>query len=89
MQIKFTPNDVTESKYNFTLPLSTCYVKNKPLFFVQENFINREHYFTIMNYNKPIDFQMESLNVNSINQSPIINTNLQIENKNENLIEKK
>lgn len=41
-----------------------------------------------MNY-KSIDFQMESLNVNPINRSPIVNTNLQTENKNENLIEKK
>ncbi|XP_006610591.1 transmembrane protein 70 homolog, mitochondrial [Apis dorsata] len=94
--IKFTPNDVTESKYNFTLPLSTCYVKNKPLFFLEQNFINRKHYFIIMNYNKPIDFQMKSLNVNAINQSPIVNTSqievvntTQIENKNENLREKK
>lgn len=32
---------------------------------------------------------MESLNVNAINQSPIVNTSAQIENKNENLREKK
>lgn len=87
--IKFTPNDVTEGKYHFSLPISTCYIKNKPLFFLEQNFLNHEHYFTLMNYNKPIDFQMESLNVNAINQSPIVNTSAQIENKNENLREKK
>ncbi|XP_071856787.1 transmembrane protein 70 homolog, mitochondrial [Bombus fervidus] len=67
-EITFTPNDVIEPKTQITGALTTCVVGGKPLLFDENNFIDPKHYKIIMNYNKPIDFEVKELHIAAINR---------------------
>ncbi|XP_033351431.1 transmembrane protein 70 homolog, mitochondrial [Bombus vosnesenskii] len=67
-EITFTPNDVIEPKTQITGSFTTCFAGGKPLLFDENCFIDPKHYKIIMNYNKPIDFEVEQLRITAINQ---------------------
>ncbi|CAK9810686.1 Transmembrane protein 70 homolog, mitochondrial [Anthophora quadrimaculata] len=79
-EITFTPNDIKPPKM-FKGSLTTCIAKDNPLYMDSNQFINLKHYNIIMGYNKPSDFEVEPVNIAPINRFPIVNQNLQIENK--------
>ncbi|XP_043583992.1 transmembrane protein 70 homolog, mitochondrial [Bombus pyrosoma] len=67
-EITFSPNDVIEPKTQITGAFTTCVVGGKPLLLDENNFIDPKHYKIIMNYNKPIDFEVEQLHITAINR---------------------
>ncbi|KOC71084.1 Transmembrane protein 70-like protein, mitochondrial [Habropoda laboriosa] len=79
-EITFTPADVKVND-NKNGAFTTCHVKNIPVFFDENQFLDAKHFYIIMGYKKPSDFILKKINVTPINQLPIINTSHQLESR--------
>ncbi|XP_029036983.1 transmembrane protein 70 homolog, mitochondrial [Osmia bicornis bicornis] len=55
-QLKFTKDDVDVPESGGML--TSCKIQGNPLLFGEEDFKDARHYFIIMGYNDPIDFEM-------------------------------
>ncbi|CAK9825533.1 Transmembrane protein 70 homolog, mitochondrial [Anthophora retusa] len=79
-EVIFTPDDVTPPK-RFKGTLTTCFVKDYPLFIDPQQFPDIKHYNIIMGYNKPSDFELEPLNITPINRIANVSQSVQIREK--------
>lgn len=63
-KIEFTPDDVVVP--DITGLFTTCFIKNKPLFFDESLFVDYDHYAKIMGLDKPVDYKLNITDSNDV-----------------------
>ncbi|KAK0161148.1 hypothetical protein PV327_009654 [Microctonus hyperodae] len=66
-KIEFTPHDVEQPELRQML--TNCYIKGQPLLLDFSNFLDPIHYSTIMGYDKPMNFQLDTDKSTSVNST--------------------